>query len=303
MRRSERAYLLAAAGLSLLLFGVHVSAGGVDEALPGREGAGLAFSSTTQAPGNLLHAALAYLISAQQEIETTPAALPPWVQAVRKTNLWTDAAGGEAAAVAPQWHYLKVIGTEVARFRVRVDDGAYEGWIDVRDVALSGPPPDWVQAIRETVLYTSPDGQGFGVAVPRDASMMVHGGSQAGRLFVYLPLHLTSTRSGYGWVGLDVVASAPAPTEPALPSPGFKPVPESGSGTYRVQAGDSLRTISAALGVPVGELLRVNGFDASSRLLVGQVLQLPAPRESALPAGPGPTKIREISPEIGRAHV
>lgn len=295
MRRSERAYLLAAVSLSLL-FSVRAGAGGVDEAQTGTEGPGLALSATNSAPGDLLHAAVAYLTGAHQEIGTAPAALPPWVQTVRKTNLWADATGGEAAAVAPQWHHLRVIGAEVAGFRVRVDDGGYEGWVDVRDVAVSGPPPEWVQAIRETVLYTSPDGQGFGVAVPRDASMMVVGGSQAGRLFVYLPLDLTSMRSGYGWVGLDVVAAAPAPAEPALPSPGFKPIPGSGSGTYRVEAGDSLRTISAALGVRVEELMRVNGLDASSRLLVGQVLQLPVPTEAALPAGPGPTKVREISP-------
>lgn len=295
MRRSDRVYLLAAVGLSIL-FSVHAGAGGVDEAQPRTEGSTLALGAASSAAGDVFHAAVAYLTGAQQEIETAPAALPPWVQAIRKTNLWTDAEGGEAAAVVAQWRHLKVVGTEAARFRVRVDEGASEAWIDVSDVAISGPPPDWVKAISDTVLYTSPDGQDSRVAVPRDASMMVQAGPQAGRLLVYLPLDLTSTRSGYGWVGIEVVASAPAPLEPALPSPGFKPIPGNGSATYRVQAGDSLRTISAALGVRADELMRVNGFDASSRLLVGQVLQLPVPKGADPAVRSGPTKIREISP-------
>ena len=53
------------------------------------------------------------------------------------------------------------------------------------------------------------------------------------------------------------------------------------SARYVVVPGDSLSLIAQRFDVPLGRLTRVNGLDADAPLLIGTVLHLPGPRESA----------------------
>lgn len=85
--------------------------------------------------------------------------------------------------------------------------------------------------------------------------------------------------------------SAPAPVRSYTPA---APQVSSTGKTYVVQSGDSLSVVARRYGTSVGELKSVNGL-SSDRLLVGQVLKLPA--GSAAPAQGSPT----IPPPAPRA--
>jgi D-alanyl-D-alanine carboxypeptidase len=124
---------------------------------------------------------------------------------------------------------------------------------------------------------------------------MVLGVARADRLFVYLPTEITSRRSGYGWIDADSVVPSTQPADGALPSPAFRAVPIGHQGNYRVRMGDSIASIAATLSLGRDELLRINGLDAAARLVVGQVLQVPAARASDVDIA-GPKKVRDISP-------
>lgn len=235
-----------------------------------------------------------------------PAALPNWVQALRGTSLWTEPESGARAGAVTQWQTLKVVGAEKARFRVEtVGPGVLqgEGWIDLSDVGLSGPPPDWVTATREAPLYTSADTAETVGVVPAGASLMVAGQPANHRLFVYLPTDPGSGRAGFGWIDADFITPGNAPPGLALPSPNFRTVPIGRAGGYRVQSGDSPASIAGALGLQPEELLRMNGLGPQARLLVGQSLQLPGSRGASAGPAPAPRRAREVSPGwIGAEH-
>jgi LysM repeat protein len=111
---------------------------------------------------------------------------------------------------------------------------------------------------------------------------------------VLVPLLVGIGLAGYGWFSQRTVAPAatavavtPTPTAHPTFRPQFQaapitptpqptrqppPVPTT---TYTVRAGDTLSGIAGAVGVPVDELLRLNGLTDPDQLLVGQVLQLP----------------------------
>jgi D-alanyl-D-alanine carboxypeptidase len=125
---------------------------------------------------------------------------------------------------------------------------------------------------------------------------MVLGEARGERLFVYLPVEITSRRSGSGWIEVDALVPSTQPRDGALPSPAFRPVPVGRQGTYRVRVGDSIGTISTRLGIPSDELIRLNGLDSSAPILIGQVLQVPTSVDAARAELAGPRKIRDLSP-------
>ena len=81
--------------------------------------------------------------------------------------------------------------------------------------------------------------------------------------------------------------SAPPPAS-ATPKPSTARVPAA-DGTYKVQPGDTLRSIAAAFGRDVKDLARWNNIDDPSRIRVGQTLRVVPPgaeAAAALPVSP-----------------
>lgn len=68
--------------------------------------------------------------------------------------------------------------------------------------------------------------------------------------------------------------------------------------TYRVQPGDSLTSVAARYNTTVAALAQANGLTTSSRLLVGQVLQLPAQGGVMTPPAQPPSVVRPVTPPI-----
>jgi hypothetical protein len=70
------------------------------------------------------------------------------------------------------------VGAEAGRLRVQLaalEGGAIEGWIDLDDVGISGPPPQWVRTSRQTNLYTTSDGLDSSVSAAAEVDLMVLG--------------------------------------------------------------------------------------------------------------------------------
>jgi len=289
--RLELLYVGLALVACLAVFGTHAAGRALEEA-DRQEGWAALAAGRDAAPdgsgGNTLVAGKLVAGPAQPS-EARPAELPPWVQAVRVTRLWSDATDGEAIATVGQWQFLNVVSGDAARLRVQqsaLEGGAVEGWVELNDVGLSGPPPEWVRTTRAANLYTSVDGTDSNVSAPAFSDLMVLGEQKDDRVFVYLPVEVTSRRSGYGWIDADAVVPSAQPAAGPLPSPAFHPVPVARQATYRVQVGDSLASIAGALGIARDELLRANGLDAAARLLVGQVLQVPVAFRRVIPLDP-----------------
>ena len=88
----------------------------------------------------------------------------------------------------------------------------------------------------------------------------------------------------------------PAPAAPAAPPPAAATTPKQSTarvpaadGTYKVQPGDTLRSIAAAFGRDVKDLARWNSIDDPSRIRVGQTLRVVPPGTEAaavLPVAP-----------------
>jgi len=278
----------------------HLLGQGIENAERRDGWAALAAGRDSDLAGGTVLAAVAGLSAPALQInaDARQAELPAWVQAVRATRLWSDSSAGQSVASVGQWQFLNVVSAEGSRLRVQLsalEGGAVEGWVDLNDVGLSGPPPEWVRTTRQANLYTSSDGTDSNVTAPAYADLMVLGEARADRLFVYLPVELTSRRSGYGWIDADAVVPGVQPADGPLPSPAFRAVPVTRQGTYRVQVGDSLASIAAGLGLAREELLRLNGIDSAARLLVGQTLQVPAARAPDTDVA-GPRKVRDLSP-------
>src|SRR5581483_8193659 len=85
------------------------------------------------------------------------ARLPAWVEAIRDTQLFSGSGGGSSVTDVAQWQYFRVQGVEQGRLNVETADGTASGWLNLADIGLSGPPPNWVQIIDPTPLYTSAD--------------------------------------------------------------------------------------------------------------------------------------------------
>ena len=300
--RSEQLYLLLALLSCVAIVGAHFVGGALEDAARKEGWAALAEGRDPALQRDVVLAAVTGLASepGPQPVEgdSAPAGLPSWVQAVRGTKLWSEAGEGASVANVGQWQFLSVVGADGSRLRVQLpalEGGGVEGWVDVNDVGVSGPPPQWVRTTRQASLYTTNDGADSSVAASADTDLMVLGEARADRLFVYLPTEITSRRSGYGWIEADAVVPSTQPADGALPSPTFRAVPIGHQGNYRVRVGDSIASIAAALSLGRDDLMRINGLDAAARLVVGQVLQVPAARASDVDVA-GPKKVRDISP-------
>lgn len=90
--------------------------------------------------------------------------------------------------------------------------------------------------------------------------------------------------SGYAAAPQPAYPAPAAPAAPRAPSTGYGTAdpylqgygqPAPGGGTYAVQPGDTMSTIAQALGVSLAALLSQNGGVDPSRLLIGQLLNLP----------------------------
>ena len=98
-------------------------------------------------------------------------------------------------------------------------------------------------------------------------------------------------------LAVPAATGAPVPTAPPTTAP--PTTPRSGStGTYVVEAGDSLFGISRALGVPFASLLSANGLTAASLILPGRALTVP----SASAAPPSTTSPSIAPSAVSRAE-
>ncbi len=232
------------------------------------------------------------------DVDAAPAILPDWVQAIRATNLLNAPSTGERVIPLPQWQFLRVRAADQGWLQVEVRDGSAAGtigWVDLADVGISGPPPEWVRTTRDVTLYGSADGEDVVASLTSGVDLMVSNETSGQRLFVYQPQSPTSRRSGYGWVPTDAIVAVPSPAGVALPSPSFHAVPV-GPGVYRVRQGDSLASIASTLGMSRDDLIRLNGLAATPSLRVGQVLRTPRLNVSTAPEVPGPRQTRATSP-------
>jgi len=294
----ERLYVAVALGLSLLLvvtYGVGRWLEGAQQEQNRALVAGGRDVGAGQPVGSGGSGAQSADLSAQ---DSAPATLPTWVQTSRGTKMWSAPSGGSFVGSLGQWQYLKVLAADVQRLDVQTTTGNAEGWIEVGDVAIAGPPPDWVVATRDCTLFSAADSfDSVGTVLP-GTSMEVAGDSSSDRLFVYMPTDVSSRKTGYGWIQADSVAPTTAPAGVALPSPQYRAVPKGRAGTYRVRAGDTVNALTARFSISKDELFRLSGLDPNAKIMVGQVLQVPSPGESTaqLAQTAGPKKIRDISP-------
>lgn len=171
-------------------------------------------------------------------------------------------------------------------------------------LSLPALPPAWVQALRSTMLWSAPS-EGESVAQVGQWHYLRVLGAEGARVQVEVTDGASVTR---GWVdidqvglsgpptGRDAVVESRPPSGGQLPSPSFRAVPVNRPGIYRVQAGDSPTSIASAAGISPQELLWTNGLEATSRLAIGQVLQLPVPRDATVAPAEPPIKVRDISP-------
>ncbi len=230
--------------------------------------------------------------------DSAPALLPEWVQVARATNLLNAPVTGDRVLPLLQWQFLRVRTADQGWFQVEIRDGnaaGTTGWVEVADIGVSGPPPEWVRTTRDVHLYGSSDGDDSIAVLTSGIDLMVSNEAASQRVFVYQPQSATSRRTGYGWVATDSIMAVPSPIGVALPSPSFQAVPI-GPGTYRVRPGDSLASISAALGMSRDDLIRLNGLTASSTLRVSQVLRTPRLNVATAPEVAGPRQTRATSP-------
>jgi LysM repeat protein len=99
--------------------------------------------------------------------------------------------------------------------------------------------------------------------------------------------------------GPDATPPAPAPSKPktaGAPSPP-PALPAVKGDEYVVQAGDTLRRISQAVGVPVEQLAQLNGLSDPNAIGVGQKLQL-RPKAKLYTVQPGDT-LNNIAQTLG----
>jgi LysM repeat protein len=85
-------------------------------------------------------------------------------------------------------------------------------------------------------------------------------------------------------VEVPVTEPAPEPTAEAATSPTPEPTATTAlaSGTYIVQAGDSLYTIAENAGITIAVLRAANGMDENSPLIAGRELVIPGPNDEVV---------------------
>lgn len=81
-----------------------------------------------------------------------------------------------------------------------------------------------------------------------------------------------------------VVAGSASPAAPAQPVTSVPDLPGSG-GYHVVRQGEALGAIAKLYGIPLGELMRLNGLTDANHVLIGQLLRLTARVDAALPLG------------------
>src|SRR5579871_2625047 len=228
--------------------------------------------------------------------DDTPARLPEWVQAIRDSELWSDSTGSTSVADVREWEYLHVVGSDQGRLRAELmtEDGPATGWIDLEDIGVSGPPPSWLATLAPTALYASAEGDEVISRLAAGTAVEIWGPTSNDRVSVYSPLDPTSRRSGFGWVATSDVAATTAHASPLLPSPTFHPMPIATDGVYQVRPGDTRASIAAALHATVQDIVRTNGLDQGTSLVVGEVLTVPRAPASSISNAP-PVHIRDIS--------
>jgi len=116
--------------------------------------------------------------SDQVNPDLVPVVAPQWVQAFRATQLWGAPTGGASTVALGQWQFLRVTSADQRRLRVEtlpVDGPVSNGWVDLDDVGISGPPPDWVVASRDAALFAGPDSDDRVTSVPSGTAMLVCG--------------------------------------------------------------------------------------------------------------------------------
>jgi LysM repeat protein len=118
-----------------------------------------------------------------------------------------------------------------------------------------------------------------------------------------LPLLPLDTNALYGTnvpFGTGAVAHVPEPTNYLPPAPIVTPTPQpalpAGAQEYTVAKGDSFYSIAKKLGVSANAIAKANPGVDSTRLKVGQKLQVPAGGTGASPLAMG-----EPSPSVGGA--
>jgi len=299
--RAERLYMAVAAGLCIGLLLSYTVGSWLEGHEQQQSRTVLADGRDSATPGFIAPASSARTSasSGATRQDAAPAILPSWVQAARGTKLWSAATGGASLATVNQWQFLKVLGADARRFEVTTpptDAPAAVGWVDVDDVGISGPPSEWVLATSDARLYSAADSPDALGTVPSGTALVVSGEGTTDRLFVYWPGDV-SRRTGYGWIANSTVVPTTAPAGASVPSPQFRAVPKSRPGTYRVQLGDTVESIAVRFSTGRDDLFRLNGLDPASRLVVGQLLQVPSPGDPAAALqSTGPRKVREISP-------
>ncbi|MPZ13174.1 MAG: LysM peptidoglycan-binding domain-containing protein [Chloroflexi bacterium] len=249
-----------------------------------------AMSLTEQAPES---------IDGVPSIRETSADVPTWVQPFRGAKLWREVTGEEAIAQVSQWEYLRVKTAELGRFQVEGGSGdaaSVNGWIDIDDVGISGPPPSWVRANWDAPLFAGAESDDAVGALPAGADVVVTEQPTGARISVYVPSDPAARNSAYGWVEADAVVPSNRPEGVALPSPSFRAVPVGRSEIYRVRPGDSPVTIATRFGVPWEELVRRNDLAPAAPLVVGQVLRLPVAADTSQPASHKPDQVRDVAP-------
>lgn len=92
--------------------------------------------------------------------------------------------------------------------------------------------------------------------------------------------------------GRDIVSAAQIPSDRDV-APAALPTWVQAVRSSRLWA---LASIAEAFGLKGEELIRLNGLDTRGHLLVGQLLQVSGARDVGRAEGPGPLRVREISP-------
>jgi LysM repeat protein len=145
------------------------------------------------------------------------------------------------------------------------------------------------QSITLPAGATAPAAPAAPAAPPTGGSYAVRAGDSLGGIARRHGVSLSALLGVNGFTASSLIvpgqsitlpAGATAPAAPAAPA-----APPTG-GSYAVRAGDSLARIAQRYGVTLDALLRVNGFSASSLIVPGQSIALPA---GAAPQAPTAT--------------
>lgn len=223
-------------------------------------------------------------------VATGSAFAPSWVETTQSATLWADAnVEGDAIARLGPWTYLQVTGPQDGdRLPVTEPTTHQRGFVAASAVGPSGPPPAgyqlpaptppfqpfWVETTAATPAYSaaSEPAVRFGT-LQQWSPLLVLAPPGGPRLYVRNP-----ATGGSAYVDAAVVGPSGPPsnagpaqtTQSALMGVPAATTPA----TYVVKAGDTLSSISRALGVSVGAIAQANGITDANAIVAGQTLQL-----------------------------